>query len=235
MATTFEVINDDNTVLIDDEHKSLQLYDKRTVNVPRVANMYYLHFQMTCPKVPLVCVRPLGQIAAVCTGIRDTGNNIYSITIVAAGVTSVEVFTFIEASITPSTYGLQLFNQNGELTFDALSKWLKVVKLFDPMLPPSGNTLLPDSTKKYAYTHCTCSRGWTEDAFIYDGNADITFQRHTSAGFFTADNKYYAQMGVVTENIFYSENRAGQSGPDNEYDEKFVGTNLIMLVDVTNY
>lgn len=235
MAVTFETINDANVVQIDDVNKSLQLYDKRTINVPQVANIYFTNFQISCPSVPLVCIRPVNQIAAACTGIREQGNGTYLITIVAANVTPVEVFVFIEASIQSSTLGLQLFNANGELTFDAMAKWLKVASIFNPILPPSGKTPVPDASRKYAFTYCSCSRGWTEDAFIYDGIADITFQRHTSAGYFTAGNTDFMVSGVVTYNLFYSQSRPGQSGPDNEYDEGFSGHAIVMLVDVTNY
>lgn len=235
MAVTFETVNDAHITQIDDEHKALSLIDIRTLTLTNKSNLFYERFVLQTSAAPLVAVRNIANIFVICTGIKAVTGG-YEICIVGSGVGQVKVYTFGQVPITQSKLGIQLFNAQGELTFDALSKWIKIVALFtkDYGSMPTPPTL--ELSKQYAFAGCSLERGWSEAAFWFDN-------------YWTGDGSAYcAAMRLETNNVITAGevntaawiiNESDPNYPgdqDYRWDAVHQGTfSTFMILDVTGY
>lgn len=242
MATTFECINEDNIVQLDDDNKAFSLLDVRTVNLVKTYGLYFTKFNISTFYMPLVAVRNLGIGSAVCTGVVQTSGG-YEITIVGNAAIPVKVYSFGLKPIEQSTYGLQLFNANGDLAFDALSKWIKVVKPFlpnNPHYPPNlpfpdyFYEVLPDASKTYAVVSSSLRRRWEESAFWFDGY-------WTGSGTCYVDAIKFSGNQAILDVAFTTYWDVNTRDPYDPGDADFydigsqVGSSKYLLLDVTGY
>lgn len=235
MAVTFEAINDEGILQIDDENKALALIDKRTLNIVNQNGLFYQRFVLTTTVAPLVTVRNTGNRQAICTGIKAVSGG-YEICIVADNAGEVVVYSFGQVPVTQSNFGLQLFNAQGELTFDALSKWIKVAAI---TTSDYAQTYVPptlDTSKQYAYAGCTLERGWSEASFWFDN-------------YWTGDGSAYcSSLSIGSNNVvtpgqvntaYWTINEFDSQYPgdaDYRWDARHQGTfSTFMLIDVTGY
>lgn len=235
MAVTFETTNDDHILQVDDEHKALSLIDVRTLTLTNRSNLFYERFVIATSVAPLVAVRNIANIFVICTGIKAVVGG-YEVCIVGSGVGQVKVYSFGQVPITQSTLGLQLFNAKEELTFDALSKWIKVVALYTrdyngTNIPPTLAT-----GRQYAFAGCSLERGWSEAAFWFDnywtgdGSAYCTAIRLEANNTITAGEVNTAAW-IINES---DPNYPGDQ--DYRWDAVHQGTfSTYMLLDVTGY
>lgn len=242
MATSFECINDNDIVQIDDENKAFSLIDVRTVTLVDYSGVIYAKFTLTTTAMPLIAVRNLGTGTAICSGVKAVSGG-YEVTIIGDTAVQVRVYSFGLVPINQSNYGLQLFNASGEITFDALSKWIKVVKTFLPSTPHYPPNLpfpdyyyedLPDSNKTYAIAACSLKRFWKESAFWSDNYWDGEGSCYVHAIKVVNNQAILGYANTVHWTIHdYDSNVPGDQDFYENGDE--IGTSLFLLLDVTGY
>ena len=231
MAITFETTNDDHVVQINDEHKALSLIDVRTINLSNQSGLFYHRFVLATNTPPLVAVRNIAAIQAICTGIKAVSGG-YELCIVGSGAGQVKVYSFGQVPIDQSKLGLQLFDATAALTFDALSKWIKVAALYT-----TGGTV-PSlvTSRQYAVAGCSLERGWSEASFWFDNYWTGDGSAYCSAIEIQSNNILLA--GAVNTAIWIINESDPNYPGDQDYrwDAVHQGTSsTFMILDVTGY
>lgn len=148
MPVGFESVGDSGSYQVDSDFKNLAMIRSGTVNSQTYTNGETTN---TAPTRVAITLNDGEILAIACTQYCAFGSRIGNVAYVyvnAAAGQAVQYYIFQSGGAAASNFGLQVFNENGELTFDA--GW----NLFDVrhVLSGYGSVNLP-AGKKYAFVH----------------------------------------------------------------------------------
>ena len=167
MPAGLQILNADGvTVQIDDTYDNLAVIamgTKTTDTATAAGGNSSVTFTKSGLKNPLIAVAGTNAQVAVCW-LQDAATNTWAFNItVAGGVgTLAKYLIFDSPPATTSTFGFQVFDANGNKTFDASMRYLRVV---DMQLNAVG-PFTYDATKTYAVCHLRFGfRVWNQTGF----------------------------------------------------------------------
>lgn len=132
MPIGFQVINDFGSYQIDDYYQNLFLDKKVRINKTSLkkypqGNFYYYDLSFVSDTPPVVAVGVYDGVSTACYGLKQSKNQYTAKIIASSNNQDVDVYVFNTLNGSSSTYGLQVFDENGKLIFDALKKPLRLV------------------------------------------------------------------------------------------------------------
>lgn len=166
MPIGFQVINDFGSYQIDDYYQNLFLDNKYTIDKRRLiknpnSNFYYHDLVFTSDTPPVVAVGVYDNINTACYGMKQVGNQYTAKIATSSNTQDIDIYVFNTLNGSSSTYGLQVFDENGKLIFDALKKPLRLVSIQNQN---SKSTPMLESGRKYAVCH---NRHFTHKVFTH--------------------------------------------------------------------
>lgn len=148
MPGGFQVFNESGGFVIDGSYMNLSLASKSTAATVPNGNFNQTRFTYSSPSA--VSVPPILAIQCpvrvVISGPVVSGNTYDWLVVSYAGATSVTGFVFVEPAKSGNTYGLQVFNENEDLVFDATFPYMRVIDL---IAPPETNNAPDAMTRTY--------------------------------------------------------------------------------------
>lgn len=155
MPAGLQVINDFGTIQIDSEWQNYALVDVQTVTSVQNAQLFPGAFfrgsiYTNSFESDLVFAHCASPFSIVGTSYVNSQRRVGVATRNTVGI-PVTFYSFRKQPIQASTFGLQVFNAAGELTFDAASKFAKIVRVLSAsqVFNGSGTISLP-ANRKYA-------------------------------------------------------------------------------------
>lgn len=146
MAAGIEIRNSNSNLVIDGDFQNLALSSKFSVtcSVPDYAGY---RGTFTAPANALVAVSdPKVSVLLVS---RSGGS--YKYHLIRPTVGAATVYVFAPLTSTPSTFGMQVFNESGSLVFDSGFKYLRVLDILNnPNLGPAAGGSGTGETRYYA-------------------------------------------------------------------------------------
>jgi len=123
MSAGFEVINDSQSILIDQNFQNLALVSRGTISVASNTSPggRYGFTNIPATGIPLIFVRSTGLVSIISTA---SGRFDWQM---AKGVTSFDYYAFAPPQIISGNFGLQVYGSDGTLCFDAQQKYLRVL------------------------------------------------------------------------------------------------------------
>jgi hypothetical protein len=137
MSAGFEVINDSQSILIDQNFQNLALVAKGTISIGSNSSPGGYSGFTTIPAtgIPLIFIRCAGWVAV--TGATN-GRFDWRM---AKGVTTFDYYAFAPPQSIGGNLGLQVFGSDGTLCFDAQQKYLRILGT----MATKGSMFFPDS------------------------------------------------------------------------------------------
>lgn len=167
MPAGLEVLNADGvTVQIDDTYANLAVIEmgtKATDTATAAGGNSSVTFTKTGLKNPLIAVTGTNPQVAVCW-LQDAVTNTWGFNITAGGgVGTAAKYLIFDSPPAPTTnYGFQVFDANGNLTFDGSLRYLRVVDMQVNAVGP----FTYDASKQYAVCHLRFGfRVWNQTGF----------------------------------------------------------------------
>lgn len=215
----FKIVGNHGSTMIDENYKNFNLTATGYVTTPQAGqNVMYDYGQVTYTgSNPLIALRPRGQFSVGATGTYQDGNGVYHTGFITGGSGSLQYYVFDTVpDYTGNTFGVQVRNASGAVTFDSNLRYLRILEIFhsynDRSVPFTGRTeaaifCTPDSSVEggfggYAYF-------WNG---IYDGGNGL-------------------RPGRI--NLEYTD--TSDYGNNNDYNSGYDYPPVTCLVDVTGY
>lgn len=148
MPAGLQVFNEQGGFIIDGSYMNLSLSQKLVASTVPQGNFNQARFTYTAPaglSIPPVLAIQC-PVRVVISGPVVSGNTYDWLVISYAGPTTVTGFIFLEPPATGNNFGLQVFNESGQLVFDATFPYMRVIDLIAPT--PTNNEPEP-ITKTY--------------------------------------------------------------------------------------
>ncbi|MGO4701709.1 hypothetical protein [Dyella sp. 2RAB6] len=123
MSAGFEVINDSQSILIDQNFQNLALISSGSISIGSnsSAGGYFGSTTIPATGVPLIFVRSAGLVSII-----SATNGRFDWRL-AKGVTTFDYYAFAPPQSLSGNVGLQVFGSDGKLCFDAQQKYLRIL------------------------------------------------------------------------------------------------------------
>lgn len=130
MGAGFQVFNNDNIIVIDENYYNLCLVSKGSTTTNNNANNYYVDITLSC-REPIIAFKCTSGFAYVLTQ-RNNGNGTWTFRFGSERGNQVIYYWLfdIPPATSPSNTGMQVFNASGGLVFDANYPYLNPVTIY---------------------------------------------------------------------------------------------------------
>lgn len=213
MPAGLQIMNADGvTVQVDDTYANLAVVEMGTIatnTATSAGGNSGVTFSRSGLKNPLIAVAGTTSQVAV-AWLQNAGNGTWGFNILAAGGvgTQCKYLIFDSPPATSPNYGFQVFDANGNITFDGSLRYLRVI---DMQLNISTGSIAYDASKQYAVCHLRFGfRVWNQTGFN-----DVVTSRVNS--------------GVVT--LDYTTVNSVPGSPP----QLNLMASSILVIDITNY
>ncbi len=213
MPAGMTVYNDGGTIQVDENYKNLRFYGRATLSTTSVPNgdryRNYQHADFTYTAVynqpPMIAIE---SSAAGFIFLVSTSGNTFTFRVVfplQGGSTSFTYWIFDQPNgNSSSTYGLQVFDDQGRLTFDALmgyAKYIDRISIPSETSGTGGNVSYPiPAGRKYLPVQAVCGT-YAQSNPVQQPGAPPTFDRHIVTRLVRTDSTQ-----IITEAQFVSIN-----------------------------
>lgn len=245
MQAGLKVFNEGNVIQIDSTFSNHQLIQKKTVTatnqyftwgvyafnaVSAIQPMAVISFDAN---EPLVAYYSTNMAALMSTQRRG---NTWTLTFWCPDWGSVEVFVFDKAKISPSKYGMQVFDESGKLVFDAVNKYARIIDYIYGRVPYQNHG--PGSyTSSFSYQR---GRKFAVGAVLTPGGwADISYNHDSEFKVYVAYGGWSIADGAVRMSWRQALLRRGNQGGRDPYPAESTGDGMAqygaLVLDVTGY
>jgi len=215
----FKIVGNHGSTMIDENYKNFNLTATGYVTTPQAGqNVMYDYGGVTYTgRNPLVAFRPLGDFSVGATGTYLDGNGVYHTDFITGGSGSLQYYVFDTVpDYTGSTFGVQVRNASGAVTFDSNLRYLRILEIFHSY---NGRSV-PVTGRTEAAIFCT------PDSSVEGGFGGYTY-------FW---NGVRSQTGALYPGSIYLEyTDTSDYGNNNDYNSGYDYPPVTCLVDVTGY